>query len=412
MHVHVPYDVRYGLAAICSSESAVGSRVGVSFRLGLLNPLGVSHSNIFPKRNALQCECPVWSAFLARGLSPTSDSLFTGIYHDPRSTQTSTFSSTTSVTSNILLSKGYRGCLKSTMTDNSPAAQMGVAGASSSLGREVDSKEIDFINNKRHKLIPKKQQNKISVIENWPDVHPEMELPELIAARGSLMETLKSIKPGNSFYRFIGLLNDADAACNDAWAVATTLRGLVTSAPEMPSYGTNEPGLSCLLDYCAIREIEKAVKKLTCVLLAPSNVEILGSISTRISLLKSTVERVEQYMGEVRSWKCIGDKLIKGMNEGNEQFIRGVLDALEACYVGGKDREDTVDLKSYLIATGTSTRRMRRHHATDTTMEGLGQEATPVSCSIKDCNSLVLTQHLLIDCASHRQEKPPIVAHY
>lgn len=300
------------------------------------------------------------------------------------------------------------------MADNSPAAQIKVAKTFASLEREVNGNEIDFINNNRHKLIPKKQQDKVSVIENWPEVHPEMELTELIAARGSLMETLKSIKPGSSFHKFIGLFNDADAACNDAWAVATTLHSLVASVPEMPSYGTNEPGLSYLLDRSAIRDTEKAVEKLTCMLLAPNNVEILGSISTRISLLKSTVERVERYMGEVRSWKCIGDKLIKGMNEGNEQFIRGVLEALEACCVGGKDREDTIDPRSYL-ATGTSMRIMRRHHATDTTMEGLDQEATPVSCSIKNCNSLVLTRHSLTDCASHWQEKPstaPPTPHY
>lgn len=251
----------------------------------------------------------------------------------------------------------------------------------SSLEQKTNGKGVDVISSSRHKLIPKKQQHKIPAIENWPKVHTEMELIELIAARGSLMETLKSIKPESNFYKFIRLFNEADAACNDAWAVITTLRGIVTTVPEMPSYGTNKPGLPYLLDRCVILDIEKAVEKLTCMLLAPNNVKILGNISTRISLLKSTVERVECYTKEVRSWKCIGHILIKGITEGNEQFIKGVLEALEARSVGGKSYEDAIDPKSYLIATEPSTRRMSRHKGIDTMMEELDQEATPVSCS-------------------------------
>lgn len=267
------------------------------------------------------------------------------------------------------------------MADGSPTAQMGITKASTSLERETNGKGVDVIGSNRHKLIPKKQQHKIPVIENWPKVHTEMEIIELIAARGSLMETLKYIKPESNFYKFIFLFNEADAACNDAWTVITTLRGLVTTVPGMPSHGTNEPGLSHPLDRCAILDMEKAVEKLTCMLLAPNNVEILGSISTRISLLRSTVEKVECYTKEVRSWKCIGHILIKGITEGNEQFIKGVLEALEARSVGGKSYEDAIDPKSYLIATKPSTRRTSRHKGIDTTMEGSDQEAIPVSCS-------------------------------
>lgn len=222
------------------------------------------------------------------------------------------------------------------------------------------------------------------------------------------METLKFIKPESNFYKFIRLFNEADAACNDAWAVITTLRGLVAITPKMPSCGTNEPGLSYLLDRCAILDMEKAVEKLTCILLAPNNVETLGSISTRISLLKSTIERVECYMKEVRSWRRIGYILINGITQGNEQFVKGVLEALEARSVGGKSYEDAIDPKSYLIATEPYTRRTSRHKGIGATIERLDQEATPVSFSYSAFKVEILTRHSLTDCASYRQENPPL----
>lgn len=245
--------------------------------------------------------------------------------------------------------------------------------SSSSLSQAQKDRKIDKINN-RPKLIPKGQREKIQVI-NWPNAHVEMEFAELVATRVSLMETLKSIKPENNIHKFIGVLNDADTACDDAWEAAVILRGLVAIVPEI---SPNEPGLPYLLERCAIHNMERAVERLTCILLNPNNLEMLGRVSNN-GKLRSIFEKVKRYMKEARSWKSIGHMLIKGINEGNVQFVRGVLGALEARSVGGKSREEMVDPKSQLLSKEAFMQKMESRKGIDTAMEGLDQGAVPVS---------------------------------
>lgn len=238
---------------------------------------------------------------------------------------------------------------------------------------EKDTK-IDIVIS-RQKLTPKKQREKITDIVNWPEVHSEMNLTELFAARVSMMKILKSIKPENSIHKFIGLLKDADAACSDAWAATIVLRGLIASAPEISSY---ELGLPHQLEQCAILNMEKAVESLTCTLLNPNYLESLRRKSTNNNRHRLTVGRVEKYMKDVNSWKCIGSMLAKEINEGNMQFVRGVLETLEARSISGRDQGEMTDQKSYLTHKEAFMQRIEDRKGIETVMGGLDQEATPV----------------------------------
>lgn len=242
------------------------------------------------------------------------------------------------------------------------------------LSQDEKDAKIDALIS-RKKLIPKKQREKITDFVNWPEVHAEMDLTELFAARVSLMKILKFIKPGHSIHKFVGLLKDADAACSDAWATATVLRSLVASVPEVSSY---EPGLPHQLERCTILNMERAVENLTCVLLNPNYLESLRHKSTYNNQHRLTVGRVQKYTKDVKSWKCIGSMLTKEINEGNMQFVRGVLETLEARSISEKDQEIT-NQKSYLAHKEALMQIMEGQKSTDTAMRGSDQGATPVS---------------------------------
>lgn len=260
----------------------------------------------------------------------------------------------------------------------------------------------------RPKLIPMKQQDKISAID-WPEVHADMGIAELIAARVSLIEALKSLKPEKPPCGLIGLFNDADTACNDVWTATVLLRCLVPSISEMPSCGIGEQGLPYLLKNFAILDMEKAVEKLTCELLNPNNSKIFQRSSPLVGQLKSNAKMVGRYTTEAKSWGQIGDMLIKGINEGNTQFVRGALEALEARSAAIKSHEETAESRSHLISRENFIQRMEGQKGLDTAMEGLGQGAIPVcpiQSSIQDWNGSIVIRHSRTDCTYHWQEKP------
>lgn len=271
----------------------------------------------------------------------------------------------------ILLS----GDLNSTMAGHELEAVMKKTGKFPFLSQDEKNTKIDVLIS-RQKLIPKKQREKTTDFVNWPETHAEMDLTELFAARVSLMKVLKFIKPGHSIHKFIGLFKDADAACSDAWATVIALRSLVASVPKISSY---EPGLPHQLERCAILNIERAVGSLTCILLNPNYLESLRRKSTHKNQHKLTVGRVEEYTKDVKSWKCIGSMLTKEINEGNMQFVRGVLETLEARSISGKDQKEMTNQKSYLTHKEALMQIIGGRKGIDTAMRGLDQGATPVS---------------------------------
>lgn len=157
---------------------------------------------------------------------------------------------------------------------------------------------------------------------SWPDVHAEMDISELIAARMSVVVTLTDIFGE----QHIGFYKDADSACKALSAAITTLQSFFTSSEDQ------QHNLIISQYVFAITYMESAIELLTCKMLAPTAHENFqrgcGQILLRIHSApywKNIEKMISREIQEVEALVVIGDMLIGGFRGGKWEFVRGIL---------------------------------------------------------------------------------------
>lgn len=160
---------------------------------------------------------------------------------------------------------------------------------------------------------------------SWPDVHAEMDISELIAARMSVAMTLTDIFEE----QHIGFYKDADSACKALSAAITTLQNLFTSSEDQ------QQDLTLSQYVFAITYMESAIELLTCKMLAPTAHQHFQRVGGQIWLRihsgphwKNIEKMISREIQEVQTLVVIGDMLIRGFGGEKWEFVRGILVAV------------------------------------------------------------------------------------
>lgn len=157
---------------------------------------------------------------------------------------------------------------------------------------------------------------------SWPDVHAEMDLNELIAARVSLAVTLAGIFEE----QYISFYKAADSACTALSAVIATLQCLAMSVNDQ-----QKDSIWFLQFVSATTHMKYVVELLTCKMLDPTSPQHCrrggGPFLLRIhtgSHWKSIEKKISKEVREVQALVMIGDILTTGFKGGQWEFVRGV----------------------------------------------------------------------------------------
>lgn len=160
----------------------------------------------------------------------------------------------------------------------------------------------------------------------WPDVHAEMDLSELITARVSLAVTLTGLFEE----QHIGFYKDADSACTALSAIITTLR-----SPAQSSEDHHNDSIRLSQIMFATTHMESAVELLTCKMLDPTSPQHYlyggGPLLLRIDTgphWKSIENKISVEVQAVKTLVVIGDMLVRGIKDGQWEFVRGVLESV------------------------------------------------------------------------------------
>lgn len=182
----------------------------------------------------------------------------------------------------------------------------------------------------------------------WPDVHAEMDLSELITARVSLAVTLTGLFEE----RHIGFYKDADSACTALSAIITTLR-----SPALSSEDQHRDSIWLSQIMFVITHMESAVELLTCKMLDPTSSQNYlyggGPLLLRIDTgphWKSIENKIFVEVQTVKTLVVIGDMLVRGIKDGQWEFVRGVL---ESVGVFGSTKGNESDTRGIHLLTKT-----------------------------------------------------------
>lgn len=197
----------------------------------------------------------------------------------------------------------------------------------------------------------------------WPDVHAEMTLSELIAARASLVVTLADIFEE----QHIGFYKDADSACKTLSTTTTTLQGLFMSS------SAQQQDLILSQYVFATTYMEYAVELLTCKMLDPTSHQNFrrggGPLWLRIHTgphWKTIEKKMSREIQEVQTLVMIGDMLIRGFKGGQWEFVRGVLVAVGVFgSAKGKGSDENNAGRACLLTKADCLKRIEERERTD-----------------------------------------------
>lgn len=250
--------------------------------------------------------------------------------------------------------QGHGNSLSDTMACGRTRKKAIIKIRGSSLSAEEKDKQILQVVEKatiasRPKPVPIKAAQRIEhtrVLTGWPKVHAEMNLQDLIVARGLLMVTLAGKAQVAGMAYIISRFEAADTVCKTLWGTATILRDLISEPTNANIFGPSQ-GLHVIPDLIyryAIREMERVVEVLTCRML----------YKTRNTSSMKTFGEMEgiAYTLHTKQGKGLvmfGDLLLKGIREANMQYVRGILETLGIySKMMGSEREDPKELRRFL----------------------------------------------------------------
>lgn len=180
--------------------------------------------------------------------------------------------------------------------------------------------------------LPRTAAYNFSAMRNdWPKVHVEMELQELIAARTALMTMFTQI--GMAENNALALLRKAHALCETLWNTVITLRGLlwcVEKQDEVPD----------TLYVSAINDMEQAVDRMTCRMLDESNVRVRTRRGSEGSLNWPIIrKRIGGSVEDIEGLVEIGGMLIKGFQKQQWLYMKGILETFHLFSISRKNKE-------------------------------------------------------------------------
>lgn len=196
----------------------------------------------------------------------------------------------------------------------------------------------------------------------WPEVHSELGLPDLISARKELLVTLFDLRAqGLELCGIVELFEDADAACNELWEIADTLRvfepvsvggqledvnpGVIFSKniyfPLDCQQETDQQKIDNKIRRLryhysmrdVIQKMEADVERLTCNMLQESSGSKRYMDWDHMPLKTPSKNKVfainfEPDIAEMHKQMMFGQLLINGFQQDRVEFVNGILETL------------------------------------------------------------------------------------